>query len=109
MKAAILFILSVAVVLPVFGFVKTIEVPFEQAVEKPSHFERQYADGKELLALVETEEEAMQIAEIYAIELVGFSNGVATYHTEEAPGTVVERGKENDWPEVFINYTRKAF
>lgn len=68
-----------------------------------------YAEGKELLALVDTEEEARQIAEIYEIEFVQFANGVATYHTEEAPGAVVERGRENGWPEISVNYIRKAF
>lgn len=72
-------------------------------------FTTSYAEGKELFSLAETEEEARAIAELYGIELVSFSDGVAVYHTEEAPDTVVARGKENGWPPIDVNYIQKAF
>ncbi len=61
------------------------------------------AEGKELTALVETEEEAKAIAEQYGIELVEFSYGVATFHTEEDPKDVIARGEENGWPSLSLN------
>ncbi len=68
-----------------------------------------YAKGKELFTLAETEEEAKQIAQIYGIELVSFEYGVATFHTEEDPSEVVERGRENGWPPIEINHTMQAY
>ena len=66
-------------------------------------------EGKELLALVETEEEALRIAELYGIELVSFQYGVAAYHTEEDPVAVIRRGQENGWPALEINHKMHLF
>jgi len=65
--------------------------------------ENQITEGKELVALAETEEEAKAIAEQYGIELVEFSYGVATFHTEEDPRDVIARGEENGWPTLSLN------
>ncbi len=62
-----------------------------------------YKQGEELLSLTETEEDARAIAELYGIELISFSYGVAVYHTEEAPDAVIARGKENGWPSLSLN------
>lgn len=62
-----------------------------------------YVEGEELLALVETEEEAKKIAEVYGIELVSYSYGVAGFHTEEDPQAVISRGKANGWPQLDMN------
>lgn len=67
-------------------------------VEKPVA-----AEGEELLTLVKTEEEAKAIAEQYGIELVSFSYGVATFHTEEDPRDVIARGEKNGWPTLSLN------
>jgi hypothetical protein len=64
------------------------------------------AKGKELMALVSSEEEALKIAELYGIEFVDFELGVACYHTEEDPSTVVQRGIDNGWPLVEVNGRR---
>ena len=63
----------------------------------------QVAKGSELYCLVDTEEKAKEIAKLYGIELVEFSVGVATFHTEQDPNEVIRRGKENGWPELAIN------
>ena len=68
---------------------------------------RNYAEGRELLALVNDEQEAKKIAEIYGIELVRFRNGVATFHTEENPVDVINRGKENGWPLLELNHKKQ--
>ncbi|WP_026517875.1 hypothetical protein [Butyrivibrio sp. MC2021] len=63
----------------------------------------EYVEGAELLCLAQTEEEAKKIAELYGIELVEFSYGVATFHTTENPGDVIKRGLEKGYPELSIN------
>lgn len=60
----------------------------------------------QLMALVETEDEAQEIAKQYGIEFVSFSEGVATYKTEEDPSEVIARGEENGYPPIFMNYVR---
>lgn len=60
-------------------------------------------EGQELFCLAKTEEEAKEIAALYGIELVDFSFGVATFHTEEKPGEVIARGEKNGWPSISPN------
>ncbi len=81
------------------------------AVMPPSTVEQpqNYAEGKELLALAETEEESKQLADLYGIELVEFGSGLAVFHTEENPADVVRRGEENGWPALEVNYLVEAF
>lgn len=61
---------------------------------------------EELMALVETEEEAQSIAVQYGIEFVSYSDGVAVYKTEEDPAVVIARGEENGYPPLYLNLTR---
>lgn len=62
-----------------------------------------YVEGEELLCIAGSRSEAEEIAKMYQIELVDFSYGVATFHTEEDPRAVIERGKEKGYPELSIN------
>ena len=63
----------------------------------------QYAEGQELLCLVESEEKAQEIADMYGIQLVSFTNSVATFHTEEDPMAVINMGKEKGYPALELN------
>lgn len=63
------------------------------------------AVNKTLVGLAETEEEAEKIAELYNIELLTFSTGVAVYKTEEDLNTVIKRGKDNGYPELSVNHS----
>lgn len=60
-----------------------------------------------LVALVDTQEEADEIAEQYGIVLASYENGVATYHTEEDPYDVIARGEENGYHELSVNLIRR--
>ena len=62
-------------------------------------------EGAELYCLADSQEEAGEIADLYGIELVDFDLGVATFHTEEDPGAVIQRGKENGWRSLSLNGT----
>ncbi len=64
----------------------------------------QAAEGEELMATVESQEEAEEIAALYGIELVSCSEHIATFHTEEDLQSVIRRGKDNGWPLLEINY-----
>ena len=66
--------------------------------------EPDYAPGKELFTLADSEEEAREIAETYGIELVEYEMGVAAYHTQEDPFEVVRRGREQGWPALEVNH-----
>lgn len=65
--------------------------------------------GSELMCLAEDRDEAEKTAEQYGIELVDFSYGVATFHTDEDLNTVIRKGKKNGWKELSINHYSKAF
>lgn len=65
--------------------------------------------GKELMALASSEEEAEEIAFLYNIELVSYADGVAVYTTEEPVRDVILRGKEEGYPELSINFIREAY
>lgn len=64
-------------------------------------------EGRELMALVQTEEEAEKIAEMYGIELVKFADGVAEYTTDRIIEEVIAEGEEKGYPKLSINYKRK--
>lgn len=59
-----------------------------------------------LMAVVESEEEAQSIAEMYDITFVSFEDGVALYQTDEDIFEVIARGQENGYPQLSINYIR---
>lgn len=59
-----------------------------------------------LMAVVESEEEAQSIAEMYDITFVSFEDGVALYRTDEDIFEVIARGQENGYPQLSINYIR---
>ena len=103
-KSLIAVLLLLALALPGCG-----KISFPRASETPAEKPdpAAYAEGAELLALAKTEEEAQEIAELYGIELVSFSDGVATFHTEEDPRTVSARGQKEGWPLVEPNYIRE--
>jgi len=63
------------------------------------------AKSRELMALASSEEEAQEIADLYGIELVHFESGVASYHTDEDPAAVIQRGIDNGWPLIAVNST----
>lgn len=69
----------------------------------PAATVQDYVEGAELLCIAQSEEEAKKIADMYGIELVEFSYGVATFHTEEDPNAVIRRGLDNGYPELSIN------
>ena len=97
MKIAAL-LLALATLLP--GCAK--ETPTPLPVESPARVAT-FAEGRELLCLAESEDQAREIAELYGIELVEYKNGLAVFHTEEDPMTVKERGIKNGWPELEGN------
>ena len=77
--------------------------PLPEARLEESPASPRVAEGRELFKRVKTLEEAEEIAELYGIELVDFSYGVATYHTEEDPGEVIARGEAEGWPKIALN------
>ena len=94
-------LLALAALLP--GCARQSSIP---TAEPKIDMER-VAEGSELFALTDSQEEAEKIAELYGIELVDFSYGVATFHTEEMPDAVIQRGKDHSWPEIEINYVQQ--
>lgn len=66
------------------------------------------AEEQPLMAMVETEDEAEKIAEQYGIELVSFSDGVAVYQTDEKIADVIDRGREQGYPQLYMNLERTA-
>ena len=62
-----------------------------------------YAEGRELMCMAETEQQAREIASLYGMELVDYREGFALFHTEEDPVAVKQRGIDNGWPEMEIN------
>lgn len=90
---------------PVFPFMPVQEISLENAQEMLDFQENMLAE-QQLIALVETEEEARSIAEQYGIEFVSFSEGVAEYKTDENPNDVIARGESNGFPPLYLNMVR---
>ena len=63
--------------------------------------------GEELYCAAEDCAKAEEIALLYGIRLVSCEWGIATFHTEEDPATVIERGKTNGWTELNLNVEKQ--
>lgn len=61
------------------------------------------AKGRELIASASSDKEAEEIAKAYGIELVEYRYGVATFHTEEDPASVIKRGEDKGLPKLALN------
>lgn len=87
--------------------VKTKPAPDASKVQtKPRETRPDYdavAPGRELLRSVESLEEAECLAECYGITLVEYIDGLAVFTTEEDPRDVIQRGRDNGWPELSRN------
>ena len=62
-------------------------------------------EGKELVCSAESQQQAEEIATAYGIELVQFSDGIAVFHTDRDPQTVINYGIENNLTKLDINMT----
>lgn len=63
----------------------------------------------ELIALADDEEQAQEIATLYQIELLSFSEGVAVYTTDQDPNELIALGKQNGYPLLTINHTLQLY
>ena len=99
MKAAVVAAAALAVLLVLAGCGRKAAVPENKtSLDDPNPA----VEGMELYKLVESEEEAREIAELYGIELVSVEQEIAVYHTEEDPE---EKGREdNDEADYEDNY-----
>lgn len=75
--------------------------PKQLVIESPEESESD--STTEMVALVDTESEAQEIAELYQIELLNFSNGVAVYTTDRDPYELIALGNEKGYPTLSIN------
>jgi hypothetical protein len=62
-----------------------------------------------LLGIFESEEEAQKTAELYGITLSSFDGSLAVFKCEGDPAALIEQGKENNWPELSLNYILRAY
>lgn len=87
---------------PAFPFLPVVDIEIEGGKAMP------LADNP-LMAMVDTEEEAKEIAELYGITFVSYDNGIAVYQTDEDPMQVITRGQENDYPQLSLNLKREVY
>ena len=57
----------------------------------------------ELLAVTEAREDAEQLAALYQITLISWSDGLAKFHTDEDVNAVIRRGRQRGWPPLSLN------
>lgn len=62
-----------------------------------------------LFALADSREEAEEIAALYEITLIDYSEGVATFETGKDAQALIEWGKEKDYPVIEINHKMQAY
>ncbi|MBD5508139.1 MAG: hypothetical protein HDR05_08865 [Lachnospiraceae bacterium] len=60
--------------------------------------EDENSGSPQLTALADTLEDAQEIADLYGIELVSYSYGVAVYHTDKDISELIQLGLDNDYP-----------
>ena len=120
MRTGLVFIMILMLGITGCGGSESVSAEEKELMKEPISIsvERPYADGHDPLGIVEGRElmcsaggreEAEDIAEKYAIELVDYGLGVAVFHTEEDPSAVIERGKKQGLPELSKNTRGTAF
>ena len=63
----------------------------------------------QLVGVFQDEKSAKEAAGLYGIELESFRYEVAVFNCADKPDSYIETGKENGWPELYLNYTYRAF
>ena len=104
MRHSIILVFLLIAALSLTGCARQRFEPPASPVPTGSYLPPQAAEGEELLATVESREEAEEIAALYGIELVSCSEHVATFHTDEDLYAVIQRGKDNGWPLLEVNH-----
>ncbi len=66
-------------------------------------FQKEELSGHELICLCDDEGKAEQIAVIYEIELLSFSDGIAVYRCSQDPQEIIEKGVKNGYPMLSLN------
>ena len=61
-----------------------------------------------LMCWAENEDEARNIAKLYGVEFVSYSNHIAVFNTDGDTAELIERGKKEGWPELSVNGTVSA-
>jgi len=56
-----------------------------------------------LMAWAETQADAENIANLYGINLVAYSNKIALFYTDQDLDALIQTGKKNGWPELSKN------
>ncbi len=82
--------------------------PAENVSEELPVLNDEIVPGEELLCLCDSEEDAQEIADMYGIELVNFSYGVATFHADN-PREVITLGQEKGYPALELNGVMRIF
>ena len=62
-----------------------------------------------LTCWAENEDEARNIAKLYGVNFVSYSNHIAVFDTDGDIAALIERGKKEGWPELSVNGTVSAF
>ena len=90
---------------PTSSHQETTEEPSEISEVQPiCEIQQDVAEGEELMCWADTKEEAEEIAKLYEIELVNYSNCIATFTTDKDLQEVIQLGKDNKWPEIELNH-----
>lgn len=82
---------------------------FEQILPPNTASDETDTQATELVALADDDEQAQEIATLYQIELVSFSDGVAVYTTDQDPNELIALGKENGYPLLTVNHTLQLY
>ncbi len=82
---------------------------FEQILPPNTASDETDTQATELVALADDDEQAQEIATLYQIELVSFSDGVAIYTTDQDPNELIALGKENGYPLLTVNHTLQLY
>ena len=75
------------------------ETPAQQtpAAETPA---QQTPEKGNLMAWADQESDAEEIASLYGITLLTYTEHIAVYWTDQNPAEVIQLGKTNGWPEL---------
>lgn len=99
---AIVLIVAVAIVL-VIVLKKNVKV-FVEGENLMNVVEQNNSEKLQLTCLVDSQQEAEEIAEAYGIEFIRFDYGVAEFQSDKSYDELTEYGKKNGLKQLSINH-----
>lgn len=106
----LLILVAGGVLIYQYGGKTKLSVPIsELTAEYSSNPKEPGKESSQLISNAGSQEEAEEIASMYQVTLLEYTDGMALYETQEPPLDVIRRGEQEGYPQMWVNSERVAY